>query len=213
MAIVKALSVRPYSEVGAGAVACGTGSWADVKAGTLTRDLGTNNYIRASSSLSGTGVRVGQGIFAFDLSSIPIDAKIASATLKLYGTDYNAGSSGQEFHVFLSDWDGKGAMATADYTVWTGLTASDEATDSSYDFAIYSAYSLVTHNLNALGVAGLQAALSTRAFSLFGLTSDALNEVGGGFDSEVIDVELTGTEPVLTITYAVGNGLQLGVNI
>ena len=209
MAAVKTIDLRAANVY---EIRCGYGTWSEVKAGTASLVLASAVDVYARLQMGGLGARAFQGQMSWDMSAIPPGSVIKSATLKLYGIDWYSNVNVQDLLVFPSTWDGAGNVVTGDYTVWTGLSATDRATDADYSFPIGS-YGYVTNNLNAASLADLQAALGSGSFALMALCTDAVNEVGGGFDTETVQVDGVTNVPELTITYEPGNGIQLGVNI
>ena len=180
----------------------------------------TYNY-GASTTLYTHGYNTGRGtLIQWDLSSIPTNATIESASLTIQVTDASLSSPGYIYNLYQmrQSWvEGTGnGSATADgatFNSYDGNTAhtwetggaagttTDRYSTNLWDAGVITATGVQTFNLNTAGVAAVQSWVTTPATN-FGLTMQ--NYVAGtttdtfGFYSSD---STTGTKPTLNVSY------------
>lgn len=159
--------------------------------GTATTNGAT---IAVTRSLVGSDYTVGVGLLRFDTASIPDDADIISAKLRLYVTatgDTDSRSLSAEWYA-TSNWP----IAANDYT---STAASDAHTGTTIASLTTSAYNELTltalTNISKTGYTGLRLHISGTAPT--GANSVTFN----GLDNDVLT-------PELSVTYAIGKTID-----
>lgn len=185
-------------------------TFANMRAGTGTTtlrayDSSTTAYAKiGSDSTSNLFLDMQKAIILFDTSSLPDDASISSATVKLYVT-YKQDYMSQSIGITSSNPASDTALSTADYDegVYGSTRYATDLTVASITTGAYNTFTLNTDGKNAINVSGITKFAVRVSCDIDNSAPTWASLVSGGIGFTTADGS---NKPQLTVTYTSAGG-------
>jgi hypothetical protein len=178
-------------------------SWAQARAGTDGDAVFlTGSPIQIIQSWTSGGYHpIRRAFFTFDTSSIPADATITGAALKIYGDAVTANNNSSSAYVVESTQASATALANADYDQVGSVSLANAIAYASWNTSGYNVFTL-----NATGLA----LINTSGYTKLALRDGRdFNNTGEATTNNAVQAFLTDAtsdkDPYLEVTYSVPN--------